>query len=249
MFLFLSFIVAFIALYLLSDVATSYHTSEPNAAAIVTLLIYSLVCIIKEIREKAGSFFGDDDYYNGSINSYNNTHNHIYDYDSYYSGSYTASNRADNHNDWIDKFGSRKVEVFAPNKKEKIEEERPKVLHYPSKQETREKIAELEKSRLWRMKRSFCAFMGRDITEKYYQPSYVKEEVAVKGGKEDHSRYMPNQSWITKKEEEEYSNIIKSLGRSCDIAFDGENFVDEITITNNDKRESEHCNSSVINIR
>jgi hypothetical protein len=56
--------------------------------------------------------------------------------------------------------------------------------------------------------------------------------VAVKGNnKEDHSRFMPKQNnnvgWWQKQEIEEYNVVAKHVGRSCDIAFDGETFAEE----------------------
>lgn len=233
MFLLLSFIVAIMSIYFLCDMASSYYyTSEPNAAAAVALLIYSLVCIIKEIKEKDNSFFDDDYDYNSRIRSYNQKYNNYWynnDYSTSSNKSVYAPGASDKHNEWLDKYGSRNsVEVFSPDKKEKNDDERPMVWHYPSKKEAREAIAELEKSFWWRTKREFWSFLGRDITEKYYKPRYVKGELAVKGTNEDHTRYMPNESWLTKKETEEYNAVAKVMGRSCDIAFDGEEFVDEI---------------------
>ena len=218
MFLFLSFIVAIVALFILSDMASShYYYSEQNFSAAIVLLIYSLVCIIKGIRESASSFFDDDDYFtnNSRMNSYSQKYNHNY-----------YGDIVDNRNDWLDKYGSRNIETFAPDKKEEKNTERPKVLHYPSNKEIRDKISDLEKSRWWRIKRGFCSFFAIDITESFYEPTYIEEEVAVKAKKENHSRYMPGNDWIREKENKEYNEVAKRLSRSCDIAFDGENFVE-----------------------
>ena len=218
MFLFLSFIVAIVALFMLSDIASShYYYSEQNFSAAIVLLIYSLVCIIKEIKENTSSFFDDDDFTNNSrMNSYNQKYNHNYYYDDI----------VDSHNDWFNKYGSRNVETFAPDKKEEKNTERPKVLHYPSNKEVRDKISDLEQNRWWKIKRGFCSFWGIDITESFYEPTYIEEEVAVKAKKENHSRYMPGNDWIREKENKEYNEVAKRLSRSCDIAFDGENFVE-----------------------
>lgn len=219
MFLFLSFIVAIVALFILSDMASShYYYSEQNFSAAIVLLIYSLVCIIKGIKESTSSFFDDDDYFtnNSRMNSYNQKYNHNYYYDDI----------VDSHNDWFNKYGSRNVETFAPDKKEEKNTERPKVLHYPSNKEVRDKISDLEQNRWWKIKRGFCSFWGIDITESFYEPTYIEEEVAVKAKKENHSRYMPGNDWIREKENKEYNEVAKRLSRSCDIAFDGENFVE-----------------------
>lgn len=209
MFLFLSFIVAIMAIFYLADAATSYTSQDATAA--VALFIYSFVCIIRELKAKEDSFFYDDGFYRDHQTT---------------------------------------VEVFAPDeKKEKKDDTRPQTeYHYPSKQEVRDKIAELSKSRMWRIKRKFCAFWGVDITADFYKPGYVKK-------KEYHNRYMPKQTGLTwyeqrKLEEEkaEYGKILNALGRSCDIAFDGENFVDEITIKSNEPKATEHCSTSVNDI-
>jgi hypothetical protein len=218
MFLFLSFIVAIAALFMLSDIASShYYYSEQNFSAAIVLLIYSLVCIIKEIKGNTSSFFDDDDYFtnNSRMNSYSQKYNHNY-----------YGDIVDDHNDWFNKYGSRNVETFAPDKKEEKNTERPKVLHYPSNKEVRDKISDLEQNRWWKIKRGFCSFWGIDITESFYEPTYIEEEAAVKVKKENHSRYMPGNDWIREKENKEYNEVAKRLSRSCDIAFDGENFVE-----------------------
>ena len=223
MFLFLSFLVAIAALVMLGDMATSYYpTSSP--AAVVTLLIYSFVCIIKEVKKE------DEIYFDNLNNGYNRNYS-----SNWKNNAYTGNNAYYNNNayGYNNVKPTEKVEVFAPDKKEESkDEERPKVLHYPSQKEARDKIAELSKSKWWRGKRSVMAFLGVDITKEFYQPTYVKEEVAVKGNnKEDHSRFMPkhnnNVGWWQKQEIEEYNVVAKHVGRSCDIAFDGETFAEE----------------------
>lgn len=224
MFLFLSFLVAISALIMLGDMATSYYPTS-NPAAVVTLLIYSFVCIVREVKKEDDMYFDD---FNGGYNR---------NYSSNWKGNTYAGNNSYNNNayGYNNIKPNEKVEVFAPDKKEESkDDDRPKVLHYPSQKEARDKIAELSKSRWWRGKRKLMAFLGVDITKKFYQPTYVKEEVAVKGNsKEDHSRFMPKQTnsnnvgWWQKQETEEYNIVAKRVGRSCDIAFDGETFVEE----------------------
>lgn len=226
MFLFLSFLMAIIALYTLGDMATSYYAPSGSAsAASVALLIFSIVCIIKELKAE------DDEYFNNGWRNtnYGNTNNkgyNNYGYGNYNYGNYsTQSYQGYKQNET--------VEFFEPDKKGNKEEkeDRPLVLHYPSQKEARDKISELSKSKLWVMKRSLCSIIGHDITKKYYEPRYVKDEVAVKGNKEDHSRFMPNTNnqWYRERENSEYNLVAKSLGRSCDIAFDGEKFIEDIS--------------------
>lgn len=234
------------SLWLLFDVAASSPYTTEDPAPIVMLLIYSIVCIIKELREKENSFFGYENPY---------TDYHTYDYTPSNTKNNWASNSGgyDRHNEWFDTYGSvsvtkpkDSVEVFAPNKKkEDTKEERPLVYHVPSKKEARDKIAELEKDWKWRLKRNLCSFIGVDITEKYYKPHYVRGEAVVKSIKnEDHSKYMPSNNWSTKREMEEYNLVAKGLGRSCDIAFADESFVEEeITVRNNESKSS----NSIVN--
>ena len=239
MYLFLSFIVAIMSLYFLCEMATSPYYYTQDATSAVVLLIYSVVTIIKELHK-------EDDYIPYDSGYHTNTRNYS-----------TSSRHLNNYFDdspyeygWYDDKKSIKkedVEVFTPDKKEEKKEERPKVLHYPSKKEAREKIAKLEKNPLWIIKRNLCYAIGIDITEKYYKPHYVTEEAVVKKAKEDHSRFMPNGNFVSNYENEAYNNIAKTLGRSCDIAFDGEDFVDE-EINVNNENESKPCSASVNSI-
>ena len=187
----------------------------------------------------------EDDYYyytntNGS-RSYN--YDSGYDYSTY--GTYSSNYR-----------NPSTVETFKYDKKEKKKEDRPMVLHYPSQKEARDTIAELEKSKWWRFKRKVAAFFSFDITAKYYKPRYVKEEVAVKGksdAKEDNKRFMPqNVTVYYNGNDAEYNNVVKHIGRSFDIAMDGEEFVvDEEIIEsnniNNDETESTTSSTTVLN--
>ena len=131
----------------------------------VVLLIYSLVAIIREVK------LNDEEFYN--------TNNIPRSNSNWWSGDYYDYNTPAARNVTN---AYRTVETFKNDKKEREKEDRPMVLHYPSKKEAREKIAELEKSWWWRVKRNVAAFFSYDITAKYYEPRYVKQEVAVKGG-------------------------------------------------------------------
>ena len=208
MFLFLSFVVAIVSIFLLGDIVTCpNNSSEPNATGVIILLVYSLVCIIKDLKDKDDYLFDDYRPYNHNYNGFNNT----FDYNN-------CSNNYGNN------YLQRNVEVFAPDeKKEKKNKERPKVLHYPSNREVREKITELEKDWKWRVKRDVLSVFGVDITESFHKPSYEEEKASVKAVNEN-ARYMPGTyNWA---KNEEYNNVAKYVGRCCDIAFDGENFVE-----------------------
>ena len=79
MFLFLSFIVALIALYYLGVMTDAYNPDTTYLTPLVTLLVYSLVTLIREVRK--GSFsswlLGEDnyDYYHYPNHNYYNFHN------------------------------------------------------------------------------------------------------------------------------------------------------------------------------
>jgi hypothetical protein len=202
----------------------------------VVLLIYSLIAIIREVK------LNDEEFYNTNNIPRSNSNwcsGDYYDYNT------PAARNVTN--------AYRTVETFKNDKKEREKEDRPMVLHYPSKKEAREKIAELEKSWWWRVKRSIAAFFSFDITAKYYEPRYVKQEVAVKG-KEDNTRYMPNNNTLAYRNsnDAEYNKVAKFIGRSFDIAMDGEEFVvDEeiITVEDENKPESATSSATVIDFR
>ena len=242
MYLLLSFIVAFISLYYLGEISTGYNSDATTP--IITLFIYSIVSIIKEVK-KNDDFSYDNTYHRNSNGFYDD----IYD-EGYGSRSYNT-NWGKNHN--VSSVKNESVEVFAPNKKDKKKiDEKSLVYRYPSNKEVREKIAELEKSRWWRMKRSVYASIGIDITEDLWKPGYKRLETSAKvSSKEDHSRFMPSAStWNP--DADEYNKVAKLLARSCDIAFDGECFVEEsesITKNNENSERREHqCSASVNNI-
>jgi hypothetical protein len=54
----------------------------------------------------------------------------------------------------------------------------------------------------------------------------VEEKVSVKKTINENARYMPGNNWIETRENKEYNNVAKYVGRCCDIAFDGEKFVE-----------------------
>jgi hypothetical protein len=107
----------------------------------VILLIYSLVAIIREIK------LNDEEFYNSNNITRRNSN--------WWSGDYYDYNVPSARNVTN---AYRTVETFKDDKKAREKEDRPMVLHYPSKKEAREKVAELEKSLWWRMKRSVAAF-------------------------------------------------------------------------------------------
>lgn len=235
MFAFISIIVCLLSLYYLGSMVSAYSLNSDYTMPAVVLLIYSLVAIIREVK------LNDEEFYNTNNIPRSNSgwwRNDGYDYNS--PSAYNVTN------------SYRTVETFKNDKKEREKEDRPMVLHYPSKKEAREKIAELEKSWWWRVKRSIAAFFSFDITAKYYEPRYVKQEVAVKG-KEDNTRYMPNNTLIYRNNNDaEYNKVAKFIGRSFDIAMDGEEFLideDIINIEDEDKSEPATSSATVIDFR
>ncbi len=229
MFAFISIIVCLLSLYYLGSMVSAYSLNSDYTMPAVVLLIYSLVAIIREIK------LNDEEFYNSNNIPRRNSNwwsNDYYDYNVPSARNVTNAYRT--------------VETFKDDKKAREKEDRPMVLHYPSKKEAREKVAELEKSWWWRMKRSVAAFFSYDITAKYYEPRYVKEEVVVKG-KEDNTRFMPNNNTLVYRNsnDAEYNKVAKFIGRSFDIAMDGEEFVlDEEIITVEDENKSEPATSS-----
>lgn len=239
MFAFISIIVCLLSLYYLGSMVSAYSLNSDYTMPAVVLLIYSLVAIIREVK------LNDEEFYNT-----NNIHRSNSNWRSgdYYDYNTPAARNVTN--------AYRTVETFKNDKKEREKEDRPMVLHYPSKKEAREKVAELEKSWWWRVKRSVAAFFSFDITAKYYEPRYVKQEVAVKG-KEDNSRFMPKNlpnGTLVKctYNDAEYDRVAKFIGRSFDVAMDGEEFVldeDIITVEDEDKSEPATSSATVIDFR
>lgn len=239
MFAFISIIVCLLSLYYLGSMVSAYSLNSDYTMPAVVLLIYSLVAIIREVK------LNDEEFYNTNNIPRSNSgwwRNDGYDYNT------PAARNVTN--------AYRTVETFKNDKKEREKEDRPMVLHYPSKKEARDKIAELEKSWWWRVKRSIAAFFSFDITAKYYEPRYVKQEVAVKG-KEDDSRFMPKSlpnGTLVKctYNDAEYDRVAKFIGRSFDVAMDGEEFVldeDIITVEDEDKSKPATSSATVIDFR
>ena len=239
MFAFISVIVCLLSLYYLGSMVSAYSLNSDYTMPAVILLIYSLVAIIREVK------LNDEEFYNTNNIPRSNSgwwRNDDYSYNS--PSAYNVTN------------AYRTVETFKNDKKEREKEDRPMVLHYPSKKEAREKISELEKSWWWRVKRSIAAFFSFDITAKYYEPRYVKQEVAVKG-KEDNSRFMPKNlpnGTLVKctYNDAEYDRVAKFIGRSFDVAMDGEEFVldeDIITVEDEDKSEPAASSATIIDFR
>lgn len=229
MFAFISIIVCLLSLYYLGSMVSAYSLNSDYTMPAVILLIYSLVAIIREIK------LNDEEFYNSNNIPRRNSN--------WWSNDYYDLNTPIAHNVTN---AYRTVETFKDDKKAREKEDRPMVLHYPSKKEAREKVAELEKSWWWRMKRSVAAFFSYDITAKYYEPRYVKEEVVVKG-KEDNTRFMPNNNTLVYRNsnDAEYNKVAKFIGRSFDIAMDGEEFlIDEDIINIEDENKSEPATSS-----
>ena len=236
MFAFISIIVCLLSLYYLGSMVSAYSLNSDYTMPAVVLLIYSLVAIIREVK------LNDEEFYNTNNIPRRNSN--------WWSGDYYDYNVPSARNVTN---AYRTVETFKDDKKAREKEDRPMVLHYPSKKEAREKIAELEKSWWWRVKRSVAAFFSYDITAKYYEPRYVKQEVAVKG-KEDNTRYMPNNNTLIHRNnnDAEYNKVAKFIGRSFDIAMDGEEFLideDIINIEDEDKSEPATSSATVIDFR
>ena len=236
MFAFISIIVCLLSLYYLGSMVSAYSLNSDYTMPAVVLLIYSLVAIIREVK------LNDEEFYNTNNIPRRNSN--------WWSGDYYDYNVPSARNVTN---AYRTVETFKDDKKAREKEDRPMVLHYPSKKEAREKIAELEKSWWWRVKRSIAAFFSFDITAKYYEPRYVKQEVAVKG-KEDNTRYMPNNNTLIHRNnnDAEYNKVAKFIGRSFDIAMDGEEFLideDIINIEDEDKSEPATSSATVIDFR
>ena len=157
-------------------------------------------------------FFGDEDDYFG--NRYSGGRSDVISYSNSVSSNRSSSCNVDYR--YYPTKPTEKTENFVQDKKVNKDDEKF-LIHYPSRSEAREKIKELEKSRLFRIKRSFAGFFGVDITEKYYKPIKVKSSERVKPiGREDDSRFMPP---LVKRECEEYNAVAKFVGRSCEIAF------------------------------
>ena len=180
-----------------------------------------MATIIRELKKSGGNWLlGEETTYGNYGNSYNNS--------GYTYKPKTTVTREYDNDDWLGRScsvtkGYEKTEYFAPDIKKKNDDDVKELVHYPSRSEVRKKIAELEKSRWFRIKRALAGFAGFDITEKYYKPTKTKSAGTVKPiNKEDNSRYMPNNTYIIEREMKEYNEIVKYVGRSCEIAINDE---------------------------
>ena len=224
MFLFLSFVVALVSLYYLGVMVDSYNTDTTYLTPLVALLIYSVLTIVRELKKEPISWLSYEDDFSS------------HPYGDIRSSDYSYGEKTDNHNQWLDTYGSRnskineKTEYFAPTKKEKKDDEKM-LVHYPSSQDVREKMKELEKSRWFRFRRMLGNIFAYDITTKYYEEFKKPYKVNRKGkvvtvnqtvNKEDHSRFQPNNNWWAEKERAEYNAVTKLMGRSCEIALTDE---------------------------
>lgn len=226
MYLFLSFVVALISLYYLGVMADSISADTTYLTPLMGLLFYSIISIVRELRENpvswlAGDYYDDDYGYRRDTQSYSN----------HYSSNNSTYNRRENANDWFDKYGSREVtektEYFVQDKKVERDDTQ-ELVHYPSNSEVREKIKELNKSWWFRRKKALANIFAIDIEAKYVeifkQPVKYKQNCKVKPiRKEDHTRYMPkeypNSTLVIGSENKEYNDVVKFVGRSCEIAF------------------------------
>ena len=239
MYLFLSFVNVILSLYYLGVMADNHNTDVTSIAPAVALLLFSMATLIRELKKKGSDWlFGEEPTYGRYEDSYGGGC-----YNSNYNGNAykpkTTASREYANDDWLGKSCSvtksyEKTEYFTPDVKKKADEEK-ELVHYPSHSEIRVKIAELEKSRWFRIKRSLASFIGFDITAKYYRPTKTKRAGTVKPiNKEDNSRYMPTNNYIVEREMKEYNEIVKYVGRSCEIAINDETINTE---ENNDDSE------------
>ena len=233
MYLFLSFVVALISLYYLGVMVDSYNPDTTYLTPLVSLLIYSVLSIIRNVRKEPISWLNYDDDYS----TYRDTNCQQY-----------------NNSRWDYQYGKKctpnpteKTEYFLPDKKEK-EEDDNKIVYYPSRSDVREKIKELEKSRWFRIKRGLYSLVFIDLTERYRKEFKKPYKINRKGkvvyttdqniSKEDHSRFIPNNNYWAAKENEEYNAVTKLMGRSCEIALTEEEFA----ILNQEKSNNSNNN-------
>lgn len=209
MFLLLSFIVAMMSLYYIGVIIDSYNADTTYLTPLVIMLIYSVYSMVREVRSY--NWLGDenDTYNNANYGYYNDIPSG--GYSNRYGSNYTYGGT---HN----RRPNVKIETFAPDKKEKADDTQ-ELVHYPSKQEVRDKIKELEKSRWFRVKRDFASVFGVDITEKYYKAYKKSYKTNQRAKVDDNTRFMPKNNWYNQRETEEYNEVTKHMGRSCEIAF------------------------------
>lgn len=210
MYLFLHFVVAIVSIYFLGYMCNTHGTDTTLATPVAIMLLYSLLNVCVGVKKWNDKLLADDWYRSTpSRNSYNSA--------SYNKGG--SSNSYEYNYDNISYKPKETVEYFSkPKVKTRTYEKQ--MTHYPSNKEIKEKIANLEKSRWFRIKRSLCNFIGNDITAKYYKPYTVIEKVVEPI--EDYSAYQPQPGCWQKKEMEEYNEVAKQLSRSCEFVIDFE---------------------------
>lgn len=183
MYLFISFVVALISLYYIGVMVDTYNADTTYLTPLIILLIYSILSIIRQIRENPLSWLIDDDYYYDS-SSYNNGYN------------------------------TKTIEI----------------VHYPTNNEVRERMKELEKSYWFKIKKNIASIFAIDITKKYYEkykkPYKINNKCKVaninsSNSNNNYSPYAPPSNWWDKKEMEEYNQVAKHMKkRSCEISID-----------------------------
>ena len=218
MYTFISILVCLASLYYLGNMANTYNYDTTYVAPVVTMFIYSMLSIVREAKRKLDSW---DDY----------GHNDDYEYNAYagkttyrhYSPSKTKKEEVNPNYHSCTNYKGEKVEVFAskPIKEKSYNKELTTSVHYVSNASVRDSLKELEKSRWFRFKRSFCGVFGFDITEKYYkQNRKAIRKVTVKrypSCDNDYTQYSPK--YI---EAKVYNDVAKSVTRCCEIIIDGE---------------------------
>jgi len=221
MYVFLSFVMVFIAIYYLDMMADSYNPDTTYTTPLVALLIYSVLSIVRHFNNFNFKkwLYGDYDYdnreYYSSQTRYDNE---------YYNGTY--SNRTNGNKSVYTRNNNEQTEYFAKDK-EKEKTYTKELIHYPTKNEVREKIQELRKNRWFKIKCDACDVFGYDLTEKYrkkfQEPITISSKYKVKTvNNEDDSIYIrTNDRWKKRSNEEmkEYNSVTKHMGRSFEISF------------------------------
>lgn len=222
MYIFSSVVVIAFALYYFTIMTDAYTKDTSYIAPLVVLIIYALWSFIREFNKEDDSNYWTPNYNKGKKNYWCDD----YYGDNFYSGSYNYGCSRKSTNYTVDKgFGGRTVENFTPDKK--IEKDNVKELtHYPTRNEVREKIKELEKNPWFKFKKDVADVFAVDITQKYYDKYSKPYKVYKKGvvtpiNKEDNTRFMPpvrtNQAEL-----DEYNKVTKFVGRSFEVALSEE---------------------------
>ena len=225
MYLFLSLVLAIISLYYINEIVDTYNSDTTFLLPLTILFMYSVLNIVRTLRGSLYSWLiGDDPYesdhvcggYNRGSNTYNNPYSRSSNNYSYYNESTSGYSER-----WEPKVQTEKTEYFAENKVKEKDYEK-ELVHYPTKEEVRNKIKELEKNRWFRIKKNVGSIFGFDATKKYKDMFSAPIKTTVKCkvvNKEDHSRFAPQGVWQANKGPDEYNKIVKNMGRSCEISF------------------------------